>query len=43
MRSLISEGWEWEKLAKGLLAILGVAAVSHGLAAAALRGRIKQS
>ncbi len=42
LRSLISEGWVWEDLAKGLLAIGGVTVVSFGLASAAMRGRISQ-
>lgn len=40
LRSLITEGWDWESLGKGLLAILAVTAVSFGLASAAMRGRI---
>jgi len=40
LRSLITEGWVWDDLAKGLLAILGVTIVSFGLASAAMRGRI---
>ena len=43
LRSLITEGWEWESLGKGLLAILCVTVVSFGLASAAMRGRISQS
>lgn len=43
LRSLITEGWEWDTLAKGLACILAVAAVSFGLASAAMRGRISQS
>jgi len=40
LRSLISEGWVWEDLAAGLLAMLAVTVVSFGLASAAMRGRI---
>lgn len=40
LRSLITEGWIWEDLAKGLLAMLAVTIVSFGLASAAMRGRI---
>jgi ABC-2 type transport system permease protein len=42
LRSLITEGWDWEALGKGLLAILAVTIVSFGLASAAMRGRISQ-
>ncbi len=42
LRSLITEGWVWEDLGTGLLAILGVTVVSFGLASAAMRGRISQ-
>ena len=42
LRSLISEGWEWDTLAEGLGAIAAVGAVSFGLASLALRGRIEQ-
>ena len=40
LRSLITEGWVWEDLGRGLLAILGDTVVSIGLASAAMRGRI---
>ena len=43
LRSLITEGWDWEALAKGIGATLAVMAVSFGMASAALRGRIKSS
>ena len=42
LRSLITEGWVWDDLAKGLAAILAVLVVSFGLASAALRGRLKR-
>jgi len=42
LRSLISDGWVWQDLAEGLLAIGAVGVVSFSLASAALRGRIKQ-
>jgi ABC-2 type transport system permease protein len=42
LRSLITEGWEWDSLAKGLLAIGAVGAISFGLATLAMRGRIEQ-
>ena len=43
LRSLISDGWEWGELGKGLIAIAAVAVVSFGFASAALRGRVAQS
>jgi ABC-2 type transport system permease protein len=42
LRSLITEGWAWDELGKGLLAMLAVTAVSFSLASAAMRGRISQ-
>jgi ABC-2 type transport system permease protein len=42
LRSLISVGWVWDDLAKGLVAMLAVIVVSFGLASAAMRGRISQ-
>ncbi len=42
LRSLISEGWVWDDLAKGLVAILVIMAISFGMASAALRGRINK-
>jgi ABC-2 type transport system permease protein len=43
LRSLITEGWEWDVLAQGLGAIAAVGAVSFGLATLAMRGRIDQN
>ncbi|MFK7919840.1 MAG: ABC transporter permease [Ilumatobacter sp.] len=43
LRSLITDGWVWSELGKGLLAILAVTVVSFGLASAAMRGRISQN
>jgi ABC-2 type transport system permease protein len=43
LRSLITEGWEWDVLAKGLGAIAGVSVVSMGMAFMALRGRARRS
>lgn len=43
LRSLITDGWAWGELGKGLLAILAVTVVSFGLASAAMRGRISQN
>ncbi|MFF0277692.1 ABC transporter permease [Streptomyces sp. NPDC004330] len=40
LRSLLTEGWVWSELWPGLLAILGVGAVSFTLAFTALRGRV---
>lgn len=42
LRSLISVGWEWDVLAKGLAATLALAVVSFSLASAAMRGRVSQ-
>ena len=43
LRSLLTEGWETTALVQGVIAILGVAAVSHTLAFMALRGRVSRS
>jgi ABC-2 type transport system permease protein len=43
LRSLITEGWVWESLAKGLVATLGLTVISFGLASAAMRGRVTNS
>jgi ABC-2 type transport system permease protein len=43
MRALLMEGWEWERIGKGLLAVAVVGGVSFGLAFAALRGRVTRS
>ena len=43
LRSLITEGWEWGTLAKGLGATAALTVVSFGLASAAMRGRISQN
>ena len=42
LRSLISVGWEWDVLAKGLTATLALSVVSFSLASAAMRGRVSQ-
>jgi ABC-2 type transport system permease protein len=42
LRSLISEGWEWEEIGAALAAIAIVGAVSMTLCFAALRGRIRR-
>jgi ABC-2 type transport system permease protein len=43
LRSLITDGWDWPVLAKGLGAIVGVAVVSMTMALTALRGRARRS
>ncbi|HEY5662673.1 MAG TPA: ABC transporter permease [Ilumatobacter sp.] len=43
LRSLVTEGWVWESLAKGLAATLALTVISFGLASAAMRGRITSS
>lgn len=43
LRSLAMEGWQWDDLAKTMLAIGAVAALSMSLCFAALRGRVSQS
>lgn len=40
LRALIFEGWEWDTIAAGVLAVLGVGTVAMALALAALRGRL---
>ena len=42
MRSLIVDGWEWDELAKAVIAIAAVGAVSMSMCFAALRGRIRR-
>ena len=42
LRSLISVGWEWDVLAKGLTATLALSVISFSLASAAMRGRVSQ-
>ncbi len=42
LRSLLTGGWDGTALAQGVIAILGVAAVSHTLAFMALRGRVSR-
>ncbi len=43
LRSLTLEGWQWDELAKTLLAIGLVAALSMSMCFAALRGRVNQN
>lgn len=42
LRSLITDGWEWGPLLKGLVAVALVGAVSMSMCFAALRGRIRR-
>jgi ABC-2 type transport system permease protein len=42
LRSLVVSGWEWDELAKALLAVAIVGTVSMSMCFAALRGRIKR-
>jgi ABC-2 type transport system permease protein len=42
LRSLISDGWEFDRLAKALLAIALVGVVSMSVCFAALRGRLRR-
>jgi ABC-2 type transport system permease protein len=41
LRSLVSEGWVVTELMKGVIAIAAVWVVSHAMALAALRGRVR--
>jgi len=43
MRALLMDGWEWDRIGKGLLAIAVVGGVSFSLAFAALRGRVTRA
>jgi ABC-2 type transport system permease protein len=42
LRSLVTQGWQWETLAKALLAIAAVGVVSMSLCLSALRGRTRR-
>ena len=42
LRSLVSSGWEWDTIGKGLLAIALVGTASMSMCFAALRGRLKR-
>jgi len=42
LRALVSQGWEWAPIGKGLLAIALVGAVSMSMCFAALRGRVRR-
>ncbi len=42
LRSLITEGWEWDKLAKGAAASLALMTVSFGLASVTMKGRVSR-
>ena len=43
MRALLQTGWEWDRIAKALLAIGGMGAISFTLAFKSLRGRVKRN
>jgi ABC-2 type transport system permease protein len=43
LRSLITEGWQWDVLGKGLAATAALGALSFGLAILAMRGRVAQN
>ena len=42
LRSLVTGGWQWDSLAKAVLAIAGVGVLSMSLCLAALRGRTRR-
>jgi ABC-2 type transport system permease protein len=42
LRSLLVDGWKWDDLAKAVIAISIVGAVSMSMCFAALRGRIRR-
>ncbi|HEV8296020.1 MAG TPA: ABC transporter permease, partial [Acidimicrobiales bacterium] len=42
LRSLVVDGWQWDKIGEALLAIVVVAVVSMSLCFGALRGRLKR-
>ena len=42
LRSLISDGWEWDVLARGVALTLALMAFSFGLASLAMRGRVRR-
>ena len=42
LRSLISEGWEWDVLAQGLAAVAAVGVLTQTLAFSALKGRVSR-
>jgi ABC-2 type transport system permease protein len=43
LRALLMDGWQWSRIGKALLAVLGLAAVSFTLAFRALAGRVKRN
>jgi len=43
MRALVTDGWEWDRIAKALACIAGVGIVSMTLALRALRGRVSRA
>ncbi len=42
LRSLVTQGWQWDSLIKAVLAIIAVGLVSMSLCLAALRGRTRR-
>ena len=42
LRSLVTQGWQWDSLGKAVLAIIAVGLVSMSLCLAALRGRTRR-
>ena len=42
LRSLITQGWEWEVLAKGVLVTVALMTFTFGLASLAMRGRVRR-
>ncbi|MBU6315592.1 MAG: ABC transporter permease, partial [Acidobacteria bacterium] len=43
LRALLMDGWEWARIGKALLAVLGLGGVSFTLAFRALAGRVKRN
>ncbi|MEN9643833.1 MAG: hypothetical protein RL238_502 [Actinomycetota bacterium] len=43
LRALLMDGWEWDRIGKAVLAVLGLGAVSFTLAFRALAGRVKRN
>ena len=43
LRALLMDGWQWSRIGKALLAVLGLGAVSFTLAFRALAGRVKRN
>ena len=43
LRALLMDGWEWDRILKAVLAVVGLGAVSFTLAFRALAGRVKRN